>query len=301
MFQAKDLVDSFQKIWNQTHVLHDALIELGNEHPKWNGWIIEVEDSAKWSAQEQVTTQHPFHAAASLVITLTHRHSGDGRDTWQMPGLLCVPQSLFPLIQEINDEKNNFTACIRAIRESSQGQPLSVTQSGQIVHDILAHAGFERVHIRHCTRHLTLLPEAPRFINLSWVRGRRSIQKISFDDCERELSKLARDAEMPHLKLQLENLYQLTPTERLRLRKVQLVDKHSVKGKIFWENGEEQDLGYLSLPAFVPAKKGTTHQLPNHTALSPQPLDKPRKKRSDARLPDSAFLPSIRVFLQNAG
>lgn len=48
------------------------------------------------------------------------------------------------------------------------------------------------------------------------------------------------------------------------------------------------------LPILVPLSPG--EDLPEFVPIAPEPLDSPRLRRSDVRIEDTLFLPSIRVY-----
>lgn len=243
---------------------------------------------------------------------LDHRHDGDGRDTWQMAGVLVVPNHIIEKASLINTHKQHFADLIHAYRaqqtstNTGQQKPTieklfspekmqQIAGSAATSRHLLQRQGKFRVHIRHVTRQIVCLKSYPKFMSLSWVRQRRSIQKVSLDQCMKRLEKLNRDSTDRNIDIQIELLKKVPLNQHHLLRVVQTVAYPSIKTKVYWPDGTDSHLGYLSMPALIPA--GTHKQLPPMTNIAPTPPPARAQRRSDNRLPEEPLCPAIRLYL----
>jgi len=298
---ATQLIDSFLKLNSMCEDFKSQVKSLPGEAT----WTMGLNDQ-QWRASVDCNQNlSDYDWAAEIYSCLDHRHDGDGRDTWQMAGLLLVPEQCIEFARDINQAKDQFGQLVHQYRALSQQKPgldrlfqqALQHQAGtaQASRTVLKWLGASRIHIRHATRHIVWLDRYPKSISLSWIRQRRSITKISFDDCLRRLERLSRDAESTHIQQQIDTLNRVPAQQQHNLRLVQVVPYPSVKMKVYHWDGTERHMGFLSVPALVPA--GTHKVLPSYTKLAPNPELAKRKRRSDNRLPDQPLLPSIRVFL----
>ena len=266
-----------------------------------------IRDQA-WRQQIPLPLHHPHATAAAVYSCLQHQHTGDGRDTWQMAGLLVVPDDVIAMACALNENKRHFEATLAHCRQSLGRASLSVTdvldrisrQPGGVtdrVRALLAHIGNARLHLRHCTRRIVILQDMPESISLSWMRSRRSIRKVTPAACLEKLRAIReKRGGSPDIDTQLALLNNLEEQDASLLREVQTVAHPSIKGKVRWANGDQTELGYLSMPALMaPGTRGG--RLPPHTRPPETPPTSPRRARSDARLREEPLLPSIRVFL----
>lgn len=301
---AADVIDAFLCMKNAAEELSRALCALPSE--KWDGWVIK--NPMKFSIWHPGLDALSAHqAAAAIYSSFHHVPCDDPRDTWQMPGLLMVPETVMDLASVVNLAKDAFAEAGRSFRENIGKKSASIAgvlveydDNGE-VRDLLKRVGASRIHLRHCTRNIVTVKNYPESISLSWVQQRKSIKKTSIESCEEKLNRLKRETcdeeENSHIDIQLSLLGKLTADETDRLRQVQTVDKPSVKGRVYWSQGIHDELGYLSMPALIP-QGGIDCRLPEHTELSNTPGTTKRRKRNDNLLEDTPLLPSIRVYLQ---
>jgi len=304
---ASQLIDSFLKIEVMTHSL---ATKIGNLDKDFGSFTLGLNDSL-WraaSAQPPHGSQH-HHWASEIINCLEHRHDGDGRDTWQMAGALVVPTDMVESAKTLNQEKDVFATLIHRYRQIQTLKPgldrifhpekiTQIVNTGQHTRQVLKRIARGRVHLRHVTRHILCLKEYPKFMSLSWVRQRRSIQKMSYEQCLHRLDKLNRDAQSSNISQQIAALNRVPKHQHHLLRLVQTVAYPSIKTKVTWMDGSDDHLGYLSLPALIP--QGPTRALPAMTKIAPEPPPARARKRSDNTLPDEPLCPSIRVYLANA-
>jgi len=226
-----------------------------------------------------------------------------------MAGALVVPTDMVESAKTLNQEKDVFATLIHRYRQIQTLKPgldrifhpekiTQIVNTGQHTRQVLKRIARGRVHLRHVTRHILCLKEYPKFMSLSWVRQRRSIQKMSYEQCLHRLDKLNRDAQSSNISQQIAALNRVPKHQHHLLRLVQTVAYPSIKTKVTWMDGSDDHLGYLSLPALIP--QGPTRALPAMTKIAPEPPPARARKRSDNTLPDEPLCPSIRVYLANA-
>lgn len=282
--QAQDVIDSFSELSHHSGEL-GAMIE-GLHGAGWQSWLIRG-DSDDWGGRLP-----DYHLGADVFQCLRYVLSeGSGRETWQVPGLLAVPESVVPLAGQVNAVKARFHGIARAYRD--QFPP---NTGREALRELLAHVGLGRLHIKHCSRQIIVTDEPIDSISLSWIRAKRSIKIIDAESCERRLLKLDASGGKGGIDAQLNLLHSLSAHDQSRLRLVQDQTNPSVKGLCYMADGSRQHLGYLAMPALI-CSEGS-QQLPPYTAIpdTPSPTRRTRR-RADARIGLAPFLPAIRVFL----
>lgn len=301
------LLDSLMRLHTQAQQLAGALAALDPQ--RWEGWTLGIRDEA-WRQHISLPSGRPHATAGAVYSCLSHEHGGDGRDTWQLAGLLVVPQVVLLMADELNGAKEDLEVVLSRCRQAL-GRKLGVTDvlhrlsrypgtTPDRVRGFLAQVGRGRLHLRHCTRRIVVVHDRPASISLSWMRARRSIRKITPEACmEKLLAIREKKGDSPGIAAQIAQLNHLGVQEAGLLRQVQTVSHPSVKGTVSWPNGSRSELGYLSMPALIASdhSSGSSGRLPPHSRPPASPPDVQRRSRSDARLSEAPFLPSIRVFL----
>ena len=208
---ASQLIDTYLELEHQSQQLK---LKLRSLH-EYDAFTLGLNDTLWREGSDPIQQSHYHHYWASEIIgCLDHRHDGDGRDTWQMAGALVVPEPIIELAQELNTTKTLFASLIQQYRSQQQTPttPLQLQRlfenqakpcesklgSGHDARTVMKRIGASRIHLRHCTRHVICLKSYPKFMSLSWVRQRRSIQKISVQQC---IAKLEKPVSYTHLTL----------------------------------------------------------------------------------------------------
>jgi len=312
---ASELVENFGQLQDANYRLCDALSNIPSDYKAWTMGLGDQVWRHNTQHHESFTNQDWIR---EIYSCFDHRHNGDGRDTWQMAGLYVVPHEIIQLAETVNDWKDKVAMLSKQYQQATQQSSKKMglnqlllcsadndtqiyAQLSSNARQLLQRVGYHRIHLRMVTRHILTIPEYPKHLSLSWVRQRRSIQKIDFKSCENALLKMSRDADNSHIEQQLHLLHQLESKKYHLLRKVQTVAYPAIKLKAYWSNGLDSHLGYLSVPALIPeatTQKGQLRALPPMTDIAAVPPPARAKRRSDNRLPEEAFLPSIRVYLQ---
>jgi hypothetical protein len=282
--QAQDVIDQFQTLTQLCRELSARIAAL--EDDAWQAWVIPG-DSHAWGGAES-----PHQLTADVYQCLQYvLAGGSGRETWQVPGLLAIPEYILPLARQVNAQKTAFHQTATAYRKL-----FADTQGRQKLRDLLSQGGIGRVHIKHCSRQIIIGEEPLKAISLSWVKAKRSIKKISAHECEDRLWKLEASGKKGGIDAQLNLLHSLSVSDQERLRLVQDQTNPTVKGLAYLADGTKQHLGYFSMPALI-YNEGSK-KLPKFTRIpdEPTPGKRPRR-RADARIGMTPLLSSIRVFL----
>jgi hypothetical protein len=281
------LCTAFANVIQRGRGLEAALL-ADDAQRRFEGWILR--DSALshdlWPVAE---TQSAHEASAALYQCLTYPHEGDGRITWRLPGILMVSDRALATAEAFNQAKAVFENCLHTF-----GRGMSRSTASRKVRELLATEQGARVHIRHVTRRVLILPERPRSIGLSWVRSQRSIVNVDKHWCLDQLDKLGGDHpswSVRHDRLKVE---QLASGDVARLRFVQQYSQPLVAARAAWLNGQETHVGYLAMPALVPGQSQPT--LPPMTDLAASPGSR-RRTRKDRKIGSEPWLASLPVFL----
>ncbi len=283
-FQASDVIERYKALEHNCAELGTNILSL--ETNGWQGWAIRGE-SDLWDGGRT-----PHQLAANVYQCLEYvMHGGSGRETWKVPGLLAVPKEIALLAKEVNKLKVLFNEAAIDYRDQ-----YNAVEGRQHLREALARVGASRVHMKHCSRNIVVVDDDIQAISLSWQKEKRSITKITAEECEEKLRKIDPDEQDGGIDAQLNLLESLSKEEQSRLRVVQNQSNPSVKALAYWPNGSKTHMGYLSMPALI-CNDGAKH-LPEFTQLPDTPSTIQRlRKRSDARIGENPLLPAIRVFL----
>jgi len=236
-------------------------------------------------------------ALAYALQDLWYLDGQDGRVTRSYPGLVVCNEAIWQQLGSVNYCKVTFSRALDAIRKESPTMlpeaRLGLAARHAKLNAHLSAEGLARLHLKQTWRQIPGCPTPLKQVRLSWYSSGRSIRRISYKEAVYRLEQMATEA--PHIKLQLQKLAGITESTPL----AQVQDQAPLmRANLFFDNQlanlpARQALN-LAMPLFVLTEDG---QLPpfNVPSLTP-PEKRTRAKRSDARLEDEAFLPSIRVF-----
>lgn len=221
----------------------------------------------------------------------------DGRATHSYIGLIAADEALLDEVAKVNVAKAGFADVLAQIRQQAAKLIPEIKAvlpfRHPVLHDHLRGQGLARLHLKQCWRHLPVADAPLSRVRLAWYTSGRSIKRLSVREAEQKL--LALDSEAPHVRLQLKRLAGIPDKEPLAQVQRQAP---LMRANLFFEeplaDGRQRRAMNLPLPLFIPALDG---KLPNHNqpALEP-PAQRKRARRSDERLEDDVFLPSLRVY-----
>lgn len=242
----------------------------------------------------------PFEAAIWLRQALTDiwYHDGqDGRATRNYIGVVAANDALMTLVKAINRHKDAFGALITQIRTQLSSDHFAALRAAlphrpRALNAYLRADGLSRLHLKQCWRRLPVAPAPVSRIRLAWYSSGRSIKKLSVADAEQLLMQL--DTNADHIRLQYRRLAELPSGEPLAQVQAQAP---LMRANLFYieplDDGRTRQAMNIAMPLFVPSAEG---RLPhcNQPPITP-PDTRTRARRSDSRIDDEPWLPSIRV------
>lgn len=221
----------------------------------------------------------------------------DGRATHSYIGLIAADETLLSEVAKVNTAKAGFADVLAQIRQQAAKLIPEIKAvlpfRHPVLHDHLRGQGLARLHLKQCWRHLPVADAPLSRVRLAWYTSGRSIKRLSVREAEQKL--LALDSEAPHVRLQLKRLAGVPDNEPLAQVQRQAP---LMRANLFFEeplaDGRQRRAMNLPLPLFIPTIDG---KLPNHNqpTLGP-PAQRKRARRSDERLEDDVFLPSLRIY-----
>lgn len=221
----------------------------------------------------------------------------DGRITHSYVALIAADKALLEAAASVNHAKTEFAALLAQIRQQAATLVPEIKAvlpfRHPALHDHLRGQGLARLHLKQCWRHLPVADAPLSRVRLAWYTSGRSIKRMTVGEAEQKL--LALDSEAAHVRIQLKHLAGIPDGEPLAQVQRQAP---VMRANLFFQeplaDGHERRAMNLPLPLFIPAPDG---QLPHHNEPLPRPpQERTRARRSDEKLEDEVFLPSLRVY-----
>ncbi|WP_210396325.1 DNA replication terminus site-binding protein [Motiliproteus sediminis] len=237
----------------------------------------------------------PRSKAIALYCNLWHSGDGDGRRTESRHGLVAIDDSLVPQVQEINAAKRHFQQATRPFSQQQAAWRKHLQTRGAELRDALATKGLTRLHLKQCYRQLPLVERQPEHVGFNWYSSGRSIKRVSLGAAQDALCKMGGDK--PHIALQLKQLGQLPPDTPLAQVQQQAP---LMRCNLRFATAPERQALNLSLPLLYVAHPGQPLPSHNEPPLTP-PEGRQRRIRSDCRLEEEPFLPSLRIHRYQEG
>lgn len=247
-----------------------------------------------WVLGQQSTDIHWLRRA---LLDFWYQDGQDGRATRSYIGLIAADDALLEAVSRVNAAKTDFSDTLAEIRQQAAELIPEIKAvlpfRHPALHSHLRGKGLARLHLKQCWRHLPVADAPLSRVRLAWYTSGRSIKRLTVREAERKLLELNNEA--PHIRIQLKRLAGIPDSEPL----AQVQQQAPVmRANLFFEepldDGRIRRAMNLPLPLFIPTGDGRlpSHNLPN---IQP-PTGRTRARRSDERLEDEAFLPSVRVF-----
>lgn len=283
MKPAYRLLAELEAAFDDTIECIEALVARYRQHP-----------SAAWALHSPTPNADWLRAT---LLDFWYQDGQDGRVTRSYVGLIAADEDLLEHVTRVNAAKANFAEILARIRlEAATLIPelkAVLPFRHPALHTHLRGQGLARLHLKQCWRTLPVADAPLSRARLAWYSSGRSIKKLSVHDAEKKL--LALDQDAPHIRIQLQRLAGIPDREPLAQ-----VQKQAplMRANLFFReplvDGRLRRAMNVALPLFIPSHTG---QLPDHNTPPPFPNDKrTRAKRSDERLEDEVFLPSLRVY-----
>jgi hypothetical protein len=234
--------------------------------------------------------------AAYLYQALWYEDSQDGRETLTCPGIVGASPVTLDMARALNAAKDAFKGAVLALKA------LPKTEAGRLLDDLhrrddqvalaMQRMGVARLNLKQAYRHVPILDRRPLKIGFTWSKQGRTIQRTTVAEARRLLEQRR---ESPQVLVEINRLTSLPESECLA--RVRSVCPHLRANIVFASGGppaRQRRLMQAPLPILVPLRPGEA--LPEFVPIAPEPLDSPRLRRSDVRIEDTLFLPSIRVY-----
>ncbi|SFX08346.1 hypothetical protein [Marinospirillum alkaliphilum] len=221
----------------------------------------------------------------------------DGRATRSYPGLVACDPVIWDQLGSVNYCKVTFSRAIEAIRRESPDELPEARERlaarHRALHAHLTDEGLARLHLKQSWRQIPGCETALEQIRFSWYTSGRSIRRISRKEAEYRLLQM--NTEAPHIQIQLKKLAALPLDEPLAQVQTQAP---LMRANLFFKDQlpglPDRKAINAAMPLFVLSPDG---KLPPFNIPSSEPPEKrQRAVRSDNRLDDTPFLPSIRVY-----
>lgn len=227
-----------------------------------------------------------------VLFDLWYLEDQDGRETRIYPGIIALSRQQITFANEVNLAKDAFRKAVQQVKDEDsslwreiQGK---LTKRYSTLNENLNREGLSRLHLKQVFRHIPLLVNRPDKVGFSWYTSGRSIKKISKKDAFELLCKL--NTEAAHVKIQLERLANISDSEPLaRVQKQAPV----LRANMVFPNKSRRSMN-VSLPLMFPDEGKIELPQFNVPPLEP-PSTRQRLIRSDNKIEDEAYLPSIRV------
>ena len=247
-------------------------------------------DSAHWIAPWAGSVRAPD--LENLLLDLCYQEDQDGRETRIYPGLIALNREQITLAAEVNMAKDQFRKVVHTMKEEDsvrwreiQGQ---LARRYQGLNEAMSREGLSRLHLKQVFRHIPLVVKRPDRVGFSWYTSGRSIQRITKQEAWDRLTQL--NTESAHIRIQMERLSALSDNEPLaRVQRQAPV----LRANLVFADGRRKSMN-VSLPLLFPSQG--VNELPDFSVPpATPPNERQRLVRSDNKLEEEPWLPSIRV------
>ena len=242
----------------------------------------------------------PLDKACSYYQDIWYKDQQDGRETRSCYGVVMASEEIIERAHRVNHAKDAFKALVQQAQKTDKDgwleQKSLLNRRHESLRQQLYYTGLARIHLKQIYRHIPILPLSPEKIGFSWYCNGRSIKKMSVAQAQDKL--LAIGEEKEHIQQQLKKLNTLPAHEILAQIQSQVpVVRANLVYKVRNEKGHADTVRKamnVSLPLLVP--DNNHHLLPTFNQINDQPPEtRTRIARSDFKISEEVFLPSLRV------
>ena len=286
LIQSTDIISVFDDL---VLSLGDFCNELKIQQP--HCWVALSED------EEQLKD---LNKARSFYQDIWYKDQQDGRETRSCYGLVMADEHLIKLATKVNIAKDTFKALVQQVQKNDKDKWLSdkalLNTRHKNLREQLYYTGLGRVHLKQLYRHIPILASRPEKIGFTWYSNGRSIKRLTIAQAQTKL--LAMGEEKPHIQQQLQKLNTLHEHEILAQIQNQVpVVRANLVFKQLDEKGHAETIRKamnVSLPLLVPEENNKLLPVFNRIEDKP-PSARTRIARSDFKICEEVFLPSLRV------
>ena len=240
-----------------------------------------------------------INKACNMFRDFWYQDGQDGRETRSCFGFIAVPDTTLQIAHEVNQLKDTFKQQVQALQKHNKQHWLEL--KGQLarrhpsLQEQLHFSGLSRLHIKQTWRTITVINRTPSRIGFNWYHSGRSIQKISVQQAYDALSRL--DTGSTHIQTQLAAVAKLS--SQTPLAKVQNLAP-TMRANLFYDDGETPLRHAMNISLPILFRSHNERKLPQHNEPEIEPpQSRQRAIRSDRKIEDEPFLPSIRVHRYN--
>jgi len=250
-------------------------------------------------SDEEKDLEH-LSKARSYYQDIWYKDQQDGRETRSCYGLVMANEEVIALATKINLAKDTFRNLVQKIQKANKdlwlSQKAQLNVRHQTLRNQLYYTGLGRIHLKQLYRHIPVLKHRPEKIGFTWYSNGRSIKKLTVADAEAKLLSMGDDK--THIQQQLQKLNTLPEFEMLAQIQTQVpVVRANLVYRISNEKGHIETLRKamnVSLPLLIP-EDGSPF-LPSFNQIDNEPpIARTRIARSDFKICEEVFLPSLRV------
>lgn len=252
----------------------------------------DVPQSWMWGASHlNETIQQMCHA----LTDVWYLDGQDGRATRRHIGVAKVGPITMELLQRNNALRTEFH---QALLQVKREQPdlwldtsLRLARRARAVQGELADEGLVRLHLKQFSRTLPLLERRPDKISFTWYQSGRSIKRLTRDQVLQKLEDYGTDKH--HIDLQYRKVASLPDSEPFAQVQQQAP---LIRANVRYPEGDREAFN-AALPIFIPLEEGGGYSFPEIVPPPDRPpTTRTRARRSDQKLEDEPFVPSLRVY-----
>lgn len=278
-----ELVETFDQLMDACHAF--SLDIQSGQYPLW----------VPLSDHETAMGLNSITKAGQVFEDVWYQDGQDGRETRSSFGLIAGDDALIEKAAYINTMKDSLKALVNQLQKQDKTQwrelKGELNTRRNALRESLHFSGLARLHLKQTWRHIPVIDRTPIRVGFNWYNSGRSIQKITQEQAQKALEKM--DISSPHIQTQLSALGQLRPATPLA--KVQNLAP-VMRANVFFDDNMTPDRLAMNVSLPLIFKASLDGKMPEHNEppLTP-PTERQRAIRSDRRIEDDPFLPSIRV------
>ncbi|GHB07989.1 DNA replication terminus site-binding protein [Salinicola rhizosphaerae] len=237
------------------------------------------------------------HWLRRALTDFWYQDGQDGRETRNYIGVIVANSEMMTGVADVNAAKARFATTLKTIRQSA---PRLMPEIKAVLpfrhpalHDHLRGQGLARLHLKQCWRQLPVADAPISRARLAWYTSGRSIKRLSVEQAAEKLGQM--DTAAAHIRIQLRKLGDIPDGEPLaQIQQQAPVMRANLFFREALDDGRTRRAMNLPLPLFIPDPDLKLPSI-NEPPLQP-PRERKRARRSDQKLEDDVFLPSLRVY-----